>query len=408
MQEDQKVYLIPQCNMEVLQMRIDKLNKKAKKLNCEPITINIIGTIDKNPPSSINEPIVFSEYEKIRYNQITITGNAPIISNWELIASCEQKENGTLIKTIPDKTYPEHYREKLICEHCNSNRFRKYTFIVKNIITQEYKMVGKSCLKDFLGHVDPNFYAQMLEMLIDPDMSEYEDLPRGRSETRIDTDYYLSFVAACIREKGWTSRTKAKEEPGCYSTADFAMEAINSKIKPVRDRYGNIIEYPEPNEHDIKLADNALNWAKNLTDLKNDYLYNINLLAHEQTIKYSDMGFVASIVSSYIRHIEKEIEKERKQTAQKEQGISEYVGEIKQRKDFTLTYTNSFSYDTEYGTTWIHKFLDTEGNIFIWKTNNSLYDIEQGNNVTLKGTIKDHVEYRGERQTHITRCKIAH
>ena len=404
MQEDQKVYLIPQCNMEVLQIRIDKLNKKAKKLNCEPITINTIGTIDKKPPRSINEPVTFSEYEKIRYNQITITGNAPIISNWELIASCEQKENGTLIKTIPDKTYPEHYREKLICEHCNSNRFRKYTFIVKNIITQEYKMVGKSCLKDFLGHVDPNFYAEMLEMLIDPDMSEYEKFNKG--ETRIDTDFYLSFVAACIREKGWTSRTKA-QETDYQATADFAIESIHSKIKPVRDRYGNIIEYPEPNEYDIKLADNALNWAKNLTDLKNDYLYNINLLAHEQTIKYSDMGFVASIVSSYIRHIEKEIEKERKQTAQKEQGISEYVGEIKQRKDFTLTYTNSFSYDTDFGTTWIHKFLDTEGNIFIWKTNNGLYEVEQGNNVTLKGTIKDHVEYRGERQTHITRCKIA-
>ena len=406
--QEERIYEIPERNFDLLQAKIEKLNKKAKKLNCEPITINVVGTIDKKIANARND-FSFNSYERIRYKKITITGVAPIINNWELIASCEKKESGTLIKVIPEKNYPEQYRTKLICEHCNSDRYRKFTFIVHNIITKEYKMVGKSCLKDFLGHVDPNYYAEVLQWLSEPDLSRYDDHNRSSGEHRIDIVFYLNYVAACIREKGWISRSKAKESEGeYYATADLAIDSINAKIKPIRDRYGNIIPFPEPNESDIKLSENALMWAKSLSlsDNLNDYLYNINLLAHEESIKYSDMGFVASIVSSYIRHVEKQIEQERKQTAQKEKGISDYVGEVKKRQDFELTYVNSFSFENDFGVIFIHKFLDNNGNIFIWKTNNSLRDVEQGNNIKLKGTIKDHIEYRGEKQTHITRCKV--
>ena len=401
MQEEQ-IYEIPECNFDLLRAKIEKLNKKAKKLNCEPITINVVGTIDKKIANANDLSL---NYERIRYKKITITGVAPIINNWELVASCEKKENGTLIKVIPGKNYPEHYRTKLICEHCNSDRYRKHTFIIHNIITEEYKMVGKSCLKDFLGHVDPNYYAEVLQWLSEPELSEYDHLG-GRGEYRVDIVFYLNYVAACIREKGWVSRTKA-QEAGYHATADLAITAIHALTKPVKDKYGNIIEFPNPNEQDIKLAKNALNWAKSLSGNLNDYLYNINLLAHEESIKHSDMGFVASIVSSYIRHVEKQIEQERKQTAQKENAISGYVGEIKKRQDFEVTYLNSFSFENDFGTMFIHKFIDNDNNIFIWKTNNSLYDdVEQNNKIKLKGTIKDHVEYKGEKQTHITRCKV--
>jgi len=388
-----KVYSIPEVNFPTLEAKLAKLNKKAEKLNCEPIVLTLVETIDRKESGQI-----------VRYNQVTITGVAPIIAGWELIASCEGMEHGVLIRSVPEKTYPEKYRDMLVCEHCNSDRKRKYTFIVRNVESNEYKMVGKSCLKDFLGHVDPNFIAEILQYISDFKEEDYGELPEN-FKPRTDTGYYLTFVAACIRESGWMSRTKANEE-GVPSTANLASEAMENFGKIVTDYRGNILEYPIPTDQDKELASKAHQWAKDLTDTTNDYLYNINLLAHESSITYKEYGFVASIVSSFTRHIEREIEKEMKATAKKQELISDYVGEIGQKIQIELKFVACHSFETQWGTTDILKFLDAEGNVFIWKTSTSQL-IEQGQKVKIKGTIKDHSEYAGAKQTILTRCKIA-
>jgi len=388
-----KVYSIPEVNFSTLETKLAKLNKKATKLNCEPIILTLVGTEDRKESGQI-----------VRYNQITITGTAPIIAGWELIASCEGMEHGVLIRSVPEKTYPERYREMLVCEHCNSDRYRKYTFIVRNVETNEYKMVGKSCLKDFLGHVDPNFYAQMLQYLTEFDQKEYDELPVGYV-SRIDTEYYLTFVAACIREDGWVSKTMAQEEGGC-STAGNASEAMEWFGKVHTDYRGHIIKHPEPTDHDKELAKKSILWARNLTDLKNDYLYNINLLAKESSITHKELGLVASIVSSFTRHIEREIIKEQRETAKKQELISDYIGTIGEKIQTELTYINTFSFETQWGAGHIHKFLDAEGNVFIWKSSKYI-EVDQGQKVKIKGTIKDHSEYAGAKQTILTRCKIA-
>jgi len=396
-----KIYSIPEMNYSELETKLAKLNKKGIKLNCEPIVLTQVGTIDLkiDVPWSIKKVLV-------RHNQITISGVAPVIAGWELIASCEGFENGTLIKSIPEKEYPEKYRQMLVCEHCNSDRNRKYTFIVRNVESGEYKMVGKSCLKDFLGHADPNFYARMLEYLAEFEEKEYSEIPFGY-KSRIDTENYLTFVAACIRENGWLSRTKAKEEEECgISTADYAEISMENFGKIVTDYRGNIIEYPIPTDHDKELAKKSLQWAKDITDTKNDYLYNINLLAHESSITHKELGFVASIVSSFTRQMEHEILKEQKATAQKQELISQYIGSIGEKIQTELTYINSFSFETQWGAGHIHKFLDQNGNVFIWKSSKYI-EVDQGQLVKIKGTIKDHAEYAGAKQTILTRCKIA-
>lgn len=405
--EEIQVYEIPECNFPSLQAKIEQLNKKAKKLNCSPIIITNHGHIDKKVKIDENG---FKKERLVRYYQIIITGDSPIINGWELIAECEAKEKGTLIKCVPGKSYPEKYRSLIICEHCGSDRYRKYTCIVRNVETNEYKMVGKQCLKDFLGHSSPQHYAFIMQWLTDPNLSEFEEFSGGSGEYRIETEYYLSFVAACIRESGWKSKTYVNENGG-QSTSNYAIQAIEAQTRPIKDRYGNIIPQPEPNEQDIELAQKAIEWAKGLIDLKNDYLYNINLIAHESSLKYIDFGIAASIISSYKKSLEKEILKEQQK---KQKAQSDYTGNIGDKITIELTYVNSFYFDTQWGTSCIHKFIDSNNNIFIWKTNNNLekivdnayISIEQSEQIKLKGTVKEHKEYNNEKQTVLTRCKI--
>lgn len=94
-----------------------------------------------------------------------------------------------------------------------------------------------------------------------------------------------------------------------------------------------------------------------------------------------------------------------------EREISKHVGEIGERLSIKGTYQRTGSWDQKsfagYGmvTMYIHTFKDADGNVFTWKTQNTL-GMEYGECVNLTGTVKEHAEYKGERQTVLTRCKV--
>ena len=84
---------------------------------------------------------------------------------------------------------------------------------------------------------------------------------------------------------------------------------------------------------------------------------------------------------------------------------SEYVGEVKDKIDIQVILKFYANFDSQFGLQTIYTFQDENNNIYVWKTANWL-DIEKGTKVNLKGTIKDHKEYKGEKQTVLTRCKV--
>lgn len=103
-----------------------------------------------------------------------------------------------------------------------------------------------------------------------------------------------------------------------------------------------------------------------------------------------------------------------------EKALSNHVGSIGDKIDTTAVYAGSAHFEVNsymgYGTEtmYIHRFK-VDGNTFIWKTskalgwwnNNDEWETpEEGTQVHLKGTIKEHSEYKDEKQTVLTRCKV--
>lgn len=88
---------------------------------------------------------------------------------------------------------------------------------------------------------------------------------------------------------------------------------------------------------------------------------------------------------------------------------SEYIGNVGEAitVEVTLvsihTFTTHFSYYGE--TNHIFKFADNDGNTIVWKTS-SWQNIEEGKTYEIKGKVKEHSEYKGDKQTVLTRCKI--
>lgn len=105
-----------------------------------------------------------------------------------------------------------------------------------------------------------------------------------------------------------------------------------------------------------------------------------------------------------------------------EASASEYLGEVGKKLTIAATLKKSFSFENTFGyqttTTYIHNFEDAEGNVIIWKTTNSLieytcpedkpghYEAHPFTTGVLAGTVKEHSEYKGIKQTVLTRCKV--
>lgn len=84
---------------------------------------------------------------------------------------------------------------------------------------------------------------------------------------------------------------------------------------------------------------------------------------------------------------------------------TEYFGSVGDKVELNLEIVHIGGYETMYGFTTVYTFVDSESHQFVWKTSSSLGEINAGDSLKLKGTIKAHSEYRGLKQTELIRCK---
>ena len=64
------------------------------------------------------------------------------------------------------------------------------------------------------------------------------------------------------------------------------------------------------------------------------------------------------------------------------------------------------SWETDFGITRLYKMVGEDGNVYTWKTG-KLFDDVEDSVITVVGTVKAHTEFRGVKQTELTRCRIA-
>ena len=89
-----------------------------------------------------------------------------------------------------------------------------------------------------------------------------------------------------------------------------------------------------------------------------------------------------------------------------EESTSEWLFEEKERfYDYAVVLKSIRGMETRFGYTQLVKFEDANGNILQWWTAVEI-KAEVGDQVLLTGTVKAHDEYKGEKSTTVTRCKI--
>lgn len=168
-QVNEKEYIVPISIISGILKVVNKANKKISKfkdfgqyddLNQSLIQyefnalqskdLDFISKINSN--SSKHMLLNHSLYAKISFNM-----EFPNISDWRVIGEIKPiqglEDEEYTISSYTDKDLPAKYRNlenPKSCEHCNTDRKRKLTFVIKNTNTAEVLQVGNSCMTDYI------------------------------------------------------------------------------------------------------------------------------------------------------------------------------------------------------------------------------------------------------------------
>jgi len=419
-----QTYRIPETNLGGLQVRIEALNKRAHRLDLEPIAIAVTGHEDvplvqagrqlrEDPGADADTVIAYR-----RYHFVDISGQDPVLNGWRFVATLQHlaahngEEPQSIINVVPGAEIPEAYRtaDPLDCDHCRRRIARRDTYLVESIETGEHKQVGSTCLRDFLGHSDPHALANYAEALIEAAAlaAAAEDEGwmggGGSAPDHLEVRTFLHYTARAIREWGWRSRSKARDEGG-DATADAALDLMF----PTRGGRQSE-ELDPPNDGDKARADEALEWARCLreSDDLDDYRHNLRVIANSGVMEWRNAGLVASMIASF--EYEREPRAERAPIAG-----SEYVGEIGQRIEFHGKVIGLLPLAGTYGPLTLVKFLTGDGNLLVWfatgdplakGADGASFELGFGETYEVKARVKGHGEREGIKQTVVTRAKV--
>lgn len=422
-------FKIPVDNIEILKAKLEKLNRRAVKIGCPVIAYRELRDEERTLTRTLacGKEIKFVQHYKV----VEVTGNSPLVNGWIFVAKVEVTEAGILINAVPGEEIPHRYRDnQRQCEHCNHNRQRTRLYVVRTE-AGEYKQVGASCLRDFLGHKNPEAIAQWLEYLrtASDDMEGDFGGGGGRSRVTVRTLDVLAIAHSIVRLYGYVTRKEADTSLQMFhdglrrDAKDSTSELVNKVLFPpeftdnfgrtdyvAKAKYDEWCQRVKVDAADENAASEIMNWMIALNPTS-DYLNNLHVIAQLDSIETKRIGITVSAVWAWMKDVQKAV-KQREAFADKS---NQHVGEVKARDEMLLILKDvqikSSSFQDEVS---LVKFEDEAGNAFVWWTGaltlekdgvhwkGNVYEI--GTKFRVRATVKRHGEYKGRLTTNLSRC----
>lgn len=431
-------YLVPDENLHKptgLSARLEELNKKADKLGVDPIEMTAVFAHNEYEYETKSDLRWFkdgSEEEQkwlLRYGKdtkrtgrvrrwfsVTITGKAPKFAGWRFAGTLTPLAQAdgpavNLLKSVPGGVEIPMDLRTIVgrCDHCHKVRRRNETYVVQHD-DGTWKVVGRNCLRDFLGHKDPHALARWAEYLSEFNdtcrTSEFEGGGGGYTVLRWELRRFLGITLNAIRRFGWVSSVAAREMDKS-STASRVVSLLMppSSLTPehVRRERAELLAELEPTTEDEELVGRMIAWAATNTEAShNSYLANLQAIAKAESFETNATGFAASLVVAYGKANQIDFAAARRITK-----TDEWFGEVGKRLDFPVLCEKVLSLEGDYGVTGLHILVHAEtGEAFSWFASGSAEWLEEGNAYKVRATVKSHDIYRGKKRTVLSRVSI--
>ena len=396
------VYSIPECNLEAFRKKVNRIEKKCNKYH------NSFEYEELN--EFYQDTKIDGKIIPVKYLNVKIDGIAKV-NGWRLLAMIEDVpgESKNFISIINNSVpVPDHYRfEDIRCEHCNTSRKRKSAFIIYNEETKEFKEVGRSCLVDYTHGLSGELAGYLNSFI--RELDEGKDFFTVSSNVSLyyNVDELLNIAFECIDKWGWSA--KANDRLSTYYRA-CNIYRLRHNLLTDTDTLHYIKGLITEANFDENEKDRSATVAELKTLLKDyDGKYGldslmVNTILSNEYVKIGQVGSLVYLPIIYSKLL-KDIEESQNNVSDSH---SEYVRSVGQRLTIDVKSSELVaSFETLYGFTSLYRFIDECDNEYIWYSSSLFLSKDAAENITtVKGTVKDHNEYKGVKQTILTRCKV--
>lgn len=392
---------IPLNRLPVVETKIAEINKKAAKRGLPPLTL-ITGDI------ALKEVVVRAEGTTFtidaEFIDVDIAGVLPVIAGYRWLGSIKMVDGCRQVYG----DVPVGYRENDMsyCDHCKTKRSRNQVTLVEHVETNEILVIGSTCHHDFFGEQSAETIlaiGSMMETFWDATRDDFLESDWNQGVFRAySINRFLAAACEVVEKYGYVSREKAAEML-CLTTGEEAWAVLGKRYVPA--------PWAEAKAQAIIDFFKALN-----STTCSNYEFNIKEVIKVEHVGVKARNLFASAVVAYDRAMAQKRTNEN----------SQYQGVQGKRQEFTLVIHHIAHTENQWGTKRIYIMLDKDGNQFIWSTNTAItwaYKVEgedeqgpysysenhvakAGDTVTLKGTVDEHKEYKGVKNTYLKRCTV--
>jgi hypothetical protein len=405
--EQRLTYRIHESFMDRARELVAKVNKRAARLGLSGYEL-VITDRETRP---IFRPTLFHHIdgtvhpEPIGYEDIftvELVGRMPKINGWSFVAALDytEGEGRTIVKTLPgvEMDLSAHRVRENECDHCGTKRMRNATYVLVND-NGETMQVGSTCMQPYmgltvagLGLLSGDAFAELGEH--DPDEDDRERGPRIPERLSVDTVLLLTMVMEQLY-----GFVPASQADGFHKIA--TSEFVKTYLRGTDSDFNRAVERRADWEAARVKAAHVRTWAIAEDGNNSDWRVNIRILAEGETVTERNVGMLCSAVVGYNRTQADKVKASAK-------GNVDYVGKVGSKiavigtVERTYVYENSYS---PYGGRSEIVIVRAEGALFKWNSSR-VTGFEVGDKVEGTATVKAHQEYRGDRQTVITRAKL--
>ena len=394
---------VPEHLLERVEAIVAKANKRAVKLGVEGFKLIKGAPYDKEKLDDRGR----SYSPKLYMSMVPLTIEGPTIKapgGWSLAGRVDFEDGTTVVNSKPGTQLPVRYRSiKPTCEHCNSDRQRNAVFVFGDG-DGKYLQVGRQCLKDYLGH-DPaatlwaaSEFGGIFEE-IDDEIEQFGS--SGGRSSMVNLEEVMTAAVWAVREYGFVSR-KAADERGGVPTSSSVSDALFGKKE--REEYLKRVTPADGEKAKAVIAWVQAEWGGK-GDQASDYEHNGVELTSRVAVHTRRVGLLTSLVSAYDRANEERVVREKR--------VNAWVGTVGERREFNTTFAGANSFDTAFGVMFVMRFDSPEG-LLVYKGStpdwaidaNGGKALEAGDQIKFVGTVKEHADYKGTKQTMVSRCAV--
>ncbi len=326
---------------------------------------------------------------------VTITGEPPRYQGWRFVAAVDAVEGGTILRYPPGSTGKVNNDQIRAgeCDHCHTTRGRRSTVLVAHDDTGRLLQVGRSCLKDFLGHNTLPVFLTADEIA--------NSLGGSLSGTPAAWDVHsvLTYAAAAVEAFGWTPASAS--DHGRVPTRDVVRLALNGGrgADQLRDQLA-----PHLADAQALAPHLRLDLLNGLTGTSG---YEANLVAvlSGEAVDAKHLGLAVSAILAHQRlTADRAREASRHEAAQ----TVEHVGTVGEKVTLTGVVRTAVRVDGYAYRSPDSVMLVVDCGTAVAKMTTAAawaYPLKVGDPVTITGTVKAHTEWNGIKQTVLTRPK---